>query len=66
MRCLHAVLMVMAVLFMLACSDSNENETGNDNVWKEQTATMEKAREVEAVLRKSAEDRAKAIEEQTR
>ncbi|MFT5133289.1 MAG: PBP1b-binding outer membrane lipoprotein LpoB [Gammaproteobacteria bacterium] len=57
-------LILVSTLFFAACSDSNDNKVSGDHVWKEQTATIDKAKEVEGILKKSAEDQAKALEKQ--
>ena len=50
--------------FLFGCSDNTDSKADGDHVWKEQTETIDKAKEVEAMMLKSAEDRAKSIEEQ--
>ncbi len=57
------VLLVSLVLF--ACSSNEDNSTTGDHVWKEQTATIDKAKEVEAMMLKSAQDKARKIDEKT-
>ncbi len=64
MKSLNALIILISIPFMAACSDSSENKASGDHVWKEQTKTIDKAREVEAVMKKAAEDQAKSIEEQ--
>lgn len=63
MKILNALILLVPVLFMAACSDNSENKASDDHVWKEQTETINKAKEVEAMMKKAAEDRAKSIEE---
>ena len=64
MKSLNALIILISILFTAACSDSSENKASGDHVWKEQTETIEKAKGVEALMKKTAEDRAKSIEEQ--
>jgi len=51
-------------LFAIACSDGNSNNTDSkkEHVWKEQTDTINKAKEVEGMMLDSAEATRKAIE----
>jgi len=49
---------------MASCSESDNSKVPKDNVWKEQTDTIDKAKEVKGILKKSAEEQAKAIEKQ--
>jgi hypothetical protein len=64
MKSLNALIVLFSIFFMAACSDNSENKTSGEHVWKEQTETIDKAKEVEAKMLKAAEDRAKSIEEQ--
>ncbi len=63
MRSAHLIVIIL-VFFLFGCSDNTDSNAKSDNVWKEQTDTIDKAKEVEAMMLKSAEDRAKSIEEQ--
>ena len=50
-----------------ACSsegDSNDVESKKDHVWKEQTDTIDKAKEVEGVIMESVDSTRNMIEEQ--
>ncbi len=51
--------------FLIACSnESADAETEKDHVWKEQTETINKAKEVEGMLIDSATNMQKAIDNQ--
>jgi PBP1b-binding outer membrane lipoprotein LpoB len=64
MKTLNALLLLVPILFIAACSDNSDGKASGNHVWKEQTETIDKAREVEALMLKTAEDQAKTIEEQ--
>lgn len=64
MKSLKVLVLLVSTLFIAACSDENDNKASKDHVWKEQTDTIDKAKEVEAMMLKSAEDRSKSIDEQ--
>ena len=59
-------LLTILCLFLIACSDegSNKSEANKDHVWKEQTETIDKAKEVEGMLMDSAKNMRDAIENQ--
>ena len=57
--CLGAVLLLAS-----ACSD-DDNKGSGDHVWKEQTQTIDKAKEVEGLLQDAADQQRKVIDEQT-
>ena len=64
---LKMVLSLIVCLILTACSgedSSNSSDAKNDHVWKEQTDTIDKAREVEGKLMDSAEETRKLIEQQ--
>ncbi len=63
MRSVNLTVIILA-FFLFGCSDNTDSKADADHVWKEQTDTIDKAKEVEAMMLKSAEDRAKSIEEQ--
>ena len=63
MRSVNLIIIILA-FFLFGCSDNTDSKADGDHVWKEQTDTIDKAKEVEAMMLKSAEDRAKSIEEQ--
>lgn len=67
-------LFVVPILLAVGCSGGN-NETGKktgqdrsvgDHVWKGQVEALEKAKQVEGMLKKSLEDKNRIIEQQTR
>ena len=63
-----SLLIISSSIFM-ACSDENKNTNASakkDHVWKEQTETIDKAREVEGILMNSAEETRKAVEQQSK
>jgi len=53
-----------ACLTLFACSDEGSNSSQKDHVWKEQTDTIDRAKEVEGMMLESAEATKKAIEKQ--
>jgi outer membrane biogenesis lipoprotein LolB len=61
-------LLLISGLMLIACSDESSSvstETKKDHVWKEQTDTINKAKEVEGMLLDAAENTRKTIEEQS-
>ncbi len=64
MKLLKTILLLALSFLISACSDSSENKVGEDHVWKEQVATMDKAKAVEGILKKSAEAQKKALDDQ--
>ncbi len=61
------VLLISCSLFV-ACSgedSSDSKEAKKDHVWKEQTDTINKAKEVEGILLDAAENTRKTMEEQS-
>ena len=60
------IMLLSSCLFFVACSDENSSsaDAEKDHVWKEQTDTINKAKEVEGMLMDSAENTRKAIEDQ--
>ena len=63
---IKALLLTFSTLLLIACSEENsETAAANqDHVWKEQTETINKAREVEGMLLDSATNMQNAIEKQ--
>ena len=62
---MNAIIMgflISMIIFLSACSE--DKETSGEHVWKEQTDTINKAQQVEAIIMDSAEKQKKAIEEQ--
>jgi len=63
---MRIVLLVFVALFMTACSDNNEpQKVEKDHVWKEQTDMIDKAKNVENVLKDAAKLQQQKINEQT-
>jgi outer membrane biogenesis lipoprotein LolB len=65
---INVFLLLYSCLLFMACSDeggSGNAETKNDHVWKEQTNTINKAKEVEGMMLESAEATRKVIEKQS-
>jgi hypothetical protein len=58
------VLLLVGVVSLLGCTD-NEDKASGEHVWKDQVTTIDKAKNVEATLMKSAEEKARNISEQT-
>lgn len=69
MRSLIQILLSLIVsLLLYGCSDDNSNDSKEvkvDHVWKEQTDTINKAREVEGMIMDSADATKQAIDKQT-
>ncbi|MCZ6526363.1 MAG: hypothetical protein O6928_07420 [Gammaproteobacteria bacterium] len=62
MNAIIKVFLISMIIFLTACSE--DKETSGEHVWKEQTDTINKAKQVEAMIMDSAEKQKKAIEEQ--
>lgn len=65
---IRLVFLLFSFLLFIACSeetDSNAADVEKDHVWKEQTDTIDKAKEVEGMLIDSAEATKNAIENQS-
>ena len=60
------MLLMFSCSFFIACSSEGDSNTEakNDHVWKEQTDTIDKAKEVEGMLMDSAKNMQDAIENQ--
>jgi len=56
------IILSTVILLVSACSD-DDRESG-DNVWKEQTQVLDKAKEVEGLLKDVSDEQRKIIEEQ--
>jgi len=60
----------LSAVFLLvsACSDddnvASENKGSGDHVWKEQTQAIDKAKEVEGLLKEATDQQRKIIDEQ--
>jgi len=57
------IFLASVLLFVSACSD-DKNKGSGDHVWKEQTQTINKAKEVEELLQDAADQQRKLIDEQ--
>lgn len=69
MRWFNWSVIFISCLFLTACSDSggeHKADAKQDHVWKEQTDTINKAKEVEGMLLDSADATRKAIENQNK
>ncbi len=62
MNAIIKVFLISMIIFLTACSE--DKETSGEHVWKEQTDTINKAKQVEAMIMDAAEKQKKAIEEQ--
>lgn len=62
------IFLASALMLVSACSDdeqgSSERKLSGDHVWKEQTDTIDKAKEVEGLLQDITEKQRQAIEAQ--
>jgi len=62
------IFLATALMLVSACSDdeqgSSERKLSGDHVWKEQTETIDKAKEAERLLQDVAEKQRQAIEAQ--
>ncbi len=63
------IILLGTVLFLIsACSDDEsakpEKKLSGDHVWKEQTQTIDRAKEVEGMLQDAADEQRKVIDEQ--
>lgn len=63
---INTMLLVIISVFLIACSDEGDSDSQakTDHVWKEQTETINKAKEVEGMLMDSATNMQNAIENQ--
>ncbi len=58
------IVVLLNTLLISACSD-NEDAPEKDHVWKEQTETLDKAKEIEAIIQNSADQQKQQIEEES-
>jgi outer membrane biogenesis lipoprotein LolB len=61
------LIIVFSTLLLTACTDDEGKDASNtrrDHVWKDQTDTIDKAKEVEGMLKDSADLQRKMIEDQ--
>jgi len=65
----NIIFLGVVLLFVSGCSDdenaTSENKLSGDHVWKEQTQTIDRAKEVEGMLKDAADQQRKLIDEQT-
>ncbi len=63
------IFLISILLFISACSDddnaTSENKGSGDHVWKEQTQALDKAKEVDGLLKDATDQQRKIIDEQT-
>ncbi len=63
------IFLASILLFSSACSDddnaTSENKESGDHVWKEQTQALDKAKEVDGLLKDATDQQRKIIDEQT-
>ena len=64
MKTLKLIFLISIIPFLASCTDSSDSKTSGDHVWKEQTDTIDKAKEAEAAIQKSFDLQKEAIEEQ--
>jgi hypothetical protein len=65
---LKGIAVCLAVLLITSCSpgdDQASGQAGGDHVWKEQVATMDKAKAVEKTVMDAAAKQAEAVEQQS-
>ena len=55
----------LGTVLLLAMSCSDDDKDSGDHVWKEQTQTIDRAKEVEGLLQDAADQQRKHIDEQT-
>jgi hypothetical protein len=59
---------IISILFVTACSpgenEGSREESHGDHVWRAQTDTLEKAKDVDQVIQDAAERQRRALEEQ--
>lgn len=56
---------MLSSLVLFGCSDESSNSSQKDHVWKEQTDTIDKAKEVEGMILESAAATRKLIDEES-
>ncbi len=60
---ISAVAVSLVTLVLIGCSGDDESAKEQDHVFKETTQTIDRAREVEGILKGAAEKQKKAAEE---
>jgi uncharacterized protein YcfL len=58
------IVLVLPILFIIGCSD--EQNKVEEHVWKEQTDMIDKAKDVEQMLKDAAQQQQELIEQQTK
>ena len=62
----NKVLYIMvSCLILFSCSDESSNSSQKEHVWKEQTESIDKAKEVEGMMLESAAATRKLIDEES-
>ena len=64
MKILYTLIFLVGTLSLPGCS--GDKSSTNENVFKEQTRAIDKAKQVEAEVMKQAEQQQQTIEQQTR
>ena len=57
------IIVLSAILLLVSACSDDDRESG-DHVWKEQTQALDKAKEVEGLLKDVSDEQRKIIEEQ--
>ena len=61
----HGLMLILALTVITAgCSDNNDSKSSDAHFLKEKTDAIDKAKEVESLMLKTAADQAQTIEEQ--
>lgn len=65
---IKVIMLVASCLMFVACSDDSNSgaDAKKDHVWKEQTDSIDKAKEVEGMILESQNKMKEELEEQTR
>jgi len=58
------IIILSAVLLLVSACSNDDRESG-DHVWKEQTQVLDKAKEVDGLLKDVSDQQRKIIDEQT-
>ena len=59
----HDLMLILALTVITAgCSDNNDSKSADEHFLNEKTDAIDKAKEVESLMLKTAEDQAQAIE----
>ncbi len=56
------ILHFLFLLLLLGCSSDEDQSNSEEHVWKSQTDTLDKAREVEDILSQDAADKSRMID----